>query len=185
MDEKEKQRILRRIYGMPSPVPQTLIDLFQFTKKSNLVKYAKTIEISSSDLSDLIHNCRSIGYTHMPQWDDITPPHLQGTLSDIRKAMVAGSPEIHAYMRRKTRALLIEHNQMSYHFFINDDQQWHLLYFTFHDTGRSGVNHWQGGTHIHFINYLWPTMNLPLLKEIFSSGNPKFSGAIHIKWVDK
>jgi hypothetical protein len=67
------------------------------------------------------------------------------------------------------------------HMFCTPDlQQWHFFVF---GKGHEGPyrNHWRGGPHVHFVNWLWPTMNLRKVWDAYVKHGEKPNSTLHIR----
>lgn len=163
-----KERVLMRIYGIPPPVPENIKVLFAIKKKRELVKYIRDLKITGGDFDELIRGCNSIGYIHIPQFHEFIPPHLSIDAEVLRKCVDIAHPKEMRKMRRRVSALFDERRIVAAHIFINEQGLWHLFYFSHIDTNKSNDNHWEHGTHMHFVNYLWPRLDIKKIWAEFS-----------------
>jgi hypothetical protein len=157
------------------PVPTYLVELLSFKSKAELEKYSREIEITSHDFAVLVWNAGSIGYKHIIQHHDFQPKHLQPTDADIT---ALHNNNAQPFMRKisqifKDRRLLVSH------IFYNS-ARWHLFYFDQRDTDEDRKNHWKRGSHIHFVNDLWPGYDPEKLWDIFSRADASAGGKLHI-----
>lgn len=161
-------------------VPASLAALFVIDKKSELEKYCNNLVIRSDELVRLILYSRLIGYWHGPAHEDFEPEEADLTTDDIevlRQREAEKLPKV----TRKIRNLFAVRKRLSAHLFYNG-VKWHLFYFTFRDMDESG--HWTHGSHIHFVNYLWPEYLPEQLEDLlFSERRTKISG-IHIRYIN-
>src|SRR5262249_14535351 len=82
----------------------------------------------------------------------------------------------------KISAIFDDRRLLSGHiFFTPDKSEWHFFYFDQRDFAERG-NHWQGGSHIHLINYLWPDRTADATWKEFCIGNPQMRGALHVRF---
>jgi hypothetical protein len=84
--------------------------------------------------------------------------------------------------QRTKHAIFEERRMLSGHLFFTPDlAQWHLFYFDQRDFAER-KNHWEGGSHIHLINHLWPGRTAQAVWDQFCTGNPQMTNALHIKF---
>jgi hypothetical protein len=67
------------------------------------------------------------------------------------------------------------------HLFANTDR-WHLFYFDQRDLDGAAVNHWTGGSHVHFVNDLWPEYAAGQLWSAFDDPKTSVAGKLHIRF---
>ena len=65
--------------------------------------------------------------------------------------------------------------------YMPDHKFWHLFYFDNHDESKFR-NHWKFGTHIHYVSYLWPELNMNLVWQKVMSGDLSFQNKLHINF---
>jgi hypothetical protein len=163
-----------------------LLTIFTIKKKSDLKKHCRSITIFQSDLANLIWTCMGDGpFLHQAYHRDFVPEHLVLTNDDLG-AFVANGVGVMQPRAKKTAnkisAMFDERRLLSGHMFLGPEQsQWHLFYFDQRDfTERN--NHWEGGSHIHLINNLWPGRTAEQTWQEFRTGNPQMRGALHIRF---
>lgn len=76
---------------------------------------------------------------------------------------------------------LEERRYLVAHVFFNAEK-WHLFYFDQKDFGHLRKQHWKEGTHIHFVNYLWPQYSIERLWEVFNARDASVGGKLHIRY---
>jgi hypothetical protein len=161
-------------------VPDTLARLLAIDKKSDLERYCSKLTIRSDQLTRLILYSPLIGYLHGRAHEDFEPKEAELSTEDIkilRERKVEKLPKL----GKKIKNLFAVRKRLSAHLFYNG-VKWHLFYFTFRDMERPG--HWTHGSHIHFVNYLWPEYQPDQLEQLlFSERRTKING-IHIKYDD-
>ena len=168
-----KERVLMRIYSIPPPVPEKIKALFAIKKKRELIKYIRVLKITGGDFNELIQGCNGIGYIHVPQFHEYIPSHLSIDTDELRKCVDTEHPKEMRKIRRRISALFDERRIVAAHVFMNEQRQWHLFYFSHVDTDKSKENHWRHGTHVHFVNYLWPRLDIDKIWEEFSKSRWK------------
>lgn len=167
---------------------KTLIDLvtiLSINKKQDLKRYCRTAIITQTDLANFIMACNAgMGpFTHQARHREYIPDHLKLSEVDIGALTAAGHFKKRAQKTmRKVSAIFDERRLLSGHIFFNPDQSiWHLFYFDQRDFSERN-NHWEGGSHIHLINWLWSGRTAQSTWNEFCDGNPKMNGALHIKF---
>jgi hypothetical protein len=133
-------------------VPEKLTRLLQFTRKVNVGKYCKTLELDDDDLSLLIYNCSQIGFTHKIKTRDFLPQHLQLSRDDIAQ-MKKGKPK---EFLKKTSGMCSERKRVMVHLFERTDQ-WHCFYYSWSDLKCADEAHWKYGP--------YPLCKLPVVKS--------------------
>ena len=157
------------------PVPAYLVELLSIDNKAALEKYSRKIEITGHDFSVLVRNAGSLGYYHAIQHHDFQPEHLQPTDADIAGLRTKNAQPLMRKINQifKVRRLLVSH------LFYNS-ARWHLFYFDQRDTDEARSNHWKRGSHIHFVNDLWPGYDPQKLWDIFSRADASVGGKLYI-----
>jgi hypothetical protein len=169
---------------------EQLFQLLLASTKSELRKRSRAIVITKAALADLVLG--SMGgltpWNHRRHHREFVPSHLVLT-EDDKAAFVANGvgPAVGGARKfiNKISAIFDERRLLSGHlFFTSDFSNWHLLYFDQRDTALNG-NHWEGGSHIHLINHLWPKWTAQTIWEEFCTGNPQMKGTLHLRFVDE
>ena len=161
------------------PVPNYLQELLSISKKSELEKFARKIEITIRDFSTLVWNATSIGYLHDIQYHEFRPP-------DARfEADLLGEPD--EEQRRQNLRKVVgqlsrifdQRQLLTAHVFWNSER-WHVFYFDQRDR-QSSDNHWEHGPHMHFVNFLWPNYDPAKLWETLQEAETRVRGKLHIR----
>lgn len=157
------------------PAPAYLVEFLSIKNKAELIKYSRKMEITSHDFAILVWNAARIGYQHAIQHHEFRPEHLEPTDTDIAglRNKNAGS------FMRKISQILKDRRILVSHMFRNSTR-WHLFYFDQRDREEGPQNHWKRGTHIHFVNDLWPGYDPEKLWDIFSRADASVGGKLHI-----
>jgi hypothetical protein len=160
-----------------------LATLFDFEKKKELVKHAKDLVITKHDFARLVQACEfsDIGYLHRIHQRDIIPEQLRiqkgecGLLLDPTKNQKAATKILQVF---RDRRFLVGHI-----FYTADLVRWHFFYFDQRDLGADPEQvHWRDGSHIHFINHLWPNFTAQGIWDRFLTKDPLVSGSLHIHY---
>jgi hypothetical protein len=175
---------------MPSAVvrniPDKLTRLFVITKKSQVESYANSLNIEQGEFVRLVCYCEQIGYEHFHAHKEFQPDEAQLSEDDINVFRRDDAKELKLKLlkiKRKLTNLYDVRKYTSAHLF-QSDEKWHLFYFTLRDV-ESGKNQWQLGSHIHFVNYLWPHYRVEELQELlFASRRIQIADSLHIRYLD-
>ena len=168
-------------------IPDHLQKLLAIEKKSVLKKFCKEITITQDDLISLIFNSSTIGYLHARKHHEFVPKHLPP--KDNESKALAGASvgqkltgDAMKYLN-KVSQIFRERRLLSAHVFYNNTK-WHLFYFDLDDIDE-GDNHWTHGSHIHFVNYLWPNLDINNLCGLFDKAESRAAGKLHIRYKDQ
>lgn len=176
------EKFLQEIFE--SEVPEYLHKMLEIEKKSELGKYCKKLIITQDDLIKLIMNSYKIGYAHQIKYIDFVPRHLKPTDKEKEALSSAKAGETLEGAAKKLVSkisqLFKERRLLSAHAFYNK-KKWHLFYFDQDDREERG-NHWKHGPHIHFVNYLWPNLDINNLWELFNKVESSAAGKLHIRY---
>lgn len=157
-------------------IPEKLKMLLEIKRKSEVIKYCKSLVLSADDLFLLGHNCSQIGFTHRSKFSEFVPQHLNITDSDIDD-MKKGNPR---QFLKKVHGVFQERKRIHVHLF-EKDEEWHCFYFTWRDTESSNESHWKHGSHLHYISHLWPNLVKRQVWESFDWRNVETQGSVHIR----
>lgn len=172
----------------PAPgVLEKFIKLFAIQKKSELEKYCSGLTITQEDLVQLILWSQLIGYAHNRCHLEYQPIEAQPAPRDL-EALHSSDDVIRAERLRKLvnkfKNLFEVRKYLSAHLFVSPSR-WHLFYFSFRDIDGEGKNHWRHGSHVHFLNDLWPHYRLEQLYDLLFSGRwTQVSDSIHIRFTE-
>lgn len=158
-------------------VPEKLIVLLQLTRKANVVKYCKRLEMDDDDLSLLIYNCGQLGFTHQIKTRDFVPQHLQLSRDDVAQ-MKRGSSK--AFLK-KMSGMDSERKRVMVHLFDRKDE-WHCLYFSWSDLQGGDAAHWRFGAHVHYVSHLWSNLQNTRLLDSFDKRTADIPGSLHIRF---
>lgn len=168
-------------------IPPTLLGLMCCRRKSDLKKLAQRTVIARDEPANIILAALSGGlpWLHQRHHRNFTPEHLEWGEKDfaaIRESKPGkASPSAQKAMN-KTMSMFNERRLLNGHLFYTPDlSNWHLIYFDQRDYSDRD-NHWTQGSHLHFINYLWPQRDAQSTWDEFRSGNPMMRGSLHVAW---
>ena len=172
---------------LESEVPEYLHKMLEIEKKSELEKYCKNLIITQEALFKLITSSHKIGYLHQIKHIDFVPPHLKPTGKEKEALSSAKAGETLAgdakKLVNKISQIFKERRLLSVHVFCNNTK-WHLFYFD-QDDMEERNNHWKHGPHIHFVNYLWPNLDINNLWKLFNKVESSAAGKLHIRYKDQ
>jgi hypothetical protein len=164
-----------------------LLKIFEFDKKRELERYCRGTVISRSDFADLILACdlQGVPFLHNIFYRDIVPKHSHPSDSE-RKGLADNGvgplgPEA-AKAIRKVFQLFEERRYLVGHmFYIPDLSRWHFFCFDQRDLEERRPNHWKEGSHVHFMNWLWPKQDAQSVWSNFVKGNYRPGNSIHLR----
>lgn len=173
---------------MPNePSLDSLLEIFTFEKKADLVRHCKNLTISSEDFVKLILACEATGqpFLHEITYKDIARPHLVPKDSEIEAlkstpagSLVAGDA---AKAVSKMSQFFVDRRYLVGHmFFTPDKSKWHFFCFDQRDTGGE---HWEG-PHIHFVNWLWPNLNANSVWDHFTTADRRPGPDLHLRFLE-
>ncbi|HTS39886.1 MAG TPA: hypothetical protein VMH84_05020 [Xanthobacteraceae bacterium] len=164
-----------------------LLQLFLCHKKSELKKLCRITTVTKAALADFIVGSISgvTPWAHQRHHREFVPSHLIPS-TDGGVSLTADGRFTSAAQKfmRKISSIFDQRRLLSGHLFFSSDlSNWHLLYFDQRDMARHD-NHWDGGSHIHLINHLWPNWTADSIWNEFRTGNPQMKGAYHVRFID-
>ena len=162
------------------PVPNYLQELLGISRKRELERFVREIEITKHDFVTLVWNASSIGYRHDIQHHEFRPA---GARFDADLLRVPDAEQ----KRRNLRTVVGQINRifeqrrlLTAHIFWNLER-WHVFYFDQRDM-QSLDNHWEHGSHIHFVNFLWRNYDPEKLWEALQEAETRVGGKLHIRY---
>jgi hypothetical protein len=176
---------------MPNePSLGSLLEIFSFEKKSDLVRHCKDLTISSDDFFKLVLACEMWGvpFLHAITHKDKVPPHLVPKDSEIEalqntpagSLLTGGAAKAISKLAQafEDRRYLVGHI-----FFTPDKSKWHFFCFDQRDLNTKG-NHWEQGSHVHFINWLWPNFTADTVWQNFTTDDDRPGSDLHLRFVE-
>jgi hypothetical protein len=152
------------------------------SKKRELRKFVKQIVIRSRDFTTLIWNAAAIGYHHDIKPREFRPddPNLDRPWVFDRSEDGKPTPETIRTIRRINQ-IFHQRRLLTAHIFINR-QRWHIFYFDQRDMDASGENRFKHGSHIHFVNDLWPNYAPQDVWSLLELPKTTVKGNLHIRY---
>jgi hypothetical protein len=159
-------------------IPEKIKVLFEISKKSEVVKYCRNIELSEDELYLLVHNSSQIGFRHRSKFAEFVPQHLKVTDSDISN-LHNNKPR---KLVKKAKAIFLERRRIHVHLFERGNQ-WHCFYDSYQDMESGSKSHWKYGSHLHYVSHLWPQLTKEGVWAAFDKRFTDISGSIHIRLI--
>src|SRR5262245_1510966 len=100
-------------------------------------------------------------FVHKSHARDYRPEHLEPSDEELNALFKSVPGPVTGEAAKTAQKLFIQSPRerrylVGHIFFTPDLSKWHFFYFDQRDLQEREPNHWQGGSHIHFINWLWP-----------------------------
>lgn len=167
-----------------------IFSLFEANTKNEVKRLCSNLELSFDDIRYLVklseakviefpylHACKL--YEHVPESLKLTKKNIDaftsngvGKLSPQAKKTVNIIFEMPKQIKRSTAHL----------FYHPDHQFWHLFYFDIRDRDVDS-NHWEYGTHLHYVSWVWPNLECrSVWKSFCESGKKGIGGDLHIRF---
>ncbi|MDO8580041.1 MAG: hypothetical protein Q7S13_01005 [Candidatus Omnitrophota bacterium] len=165
-----------------------IMSLFDIPKKKELIKFAKEIIIQKGAFASVIFAAEDqlLPYLHQISYRDYVPQHLKPTDAEREALSRNGVGEIKGDALKfvsKVSQIFEDRKYLVGHLFYSPDlSKWHFFYFSQRDWDNRD-NHWEQGSHIHFINYLWNLDVKKLWGEFINEGKIP-GGALHIRFQE-
>jgi hypothetical protein len=137
-------------------VPAGLRNLLSAHAKRDALSLARALRVTQEDLCALFFNAEQMGYVHTLITRDFVPEHLNPTNDESAAFHSDPNSDLGRRWFRKVKATFDERRCLKVHM-LDRGPEWHCFYFSFDDSEPAPGQklHWQGGPHVHFINYLW------------------------------
>lgn len=172
-----------------SPIDlEGFLKIFTFDKKRDLEKYCKDVKINQSDFVAFIKSCKinPTLFRYKMHKHDQVPKHLEITESTFEPISKNGVGPLNKEAKKSVKKIsqfLIDRRYMVSHAFFNpNNDEWHLFYFDQRDMGQKN-NHWEGGSHIHYISWLWPHHDFKKVWDDLRKKNETPKDGLHICFI--
>lgn len=172
------------------PSLESLLNVLSFERKVDLVRYCRDLTISAEDFFKLVLACEIFGQPllHQITFKDKVPPHLVPKDSEIEAlqntpagSVVSGEA---AKAVSKMSQFFVDRRYLVGHmFFTPDKSRWHFFCFDQRDLNTTG-NHWEKGSHVHFVNWLWPNLKADSVWENFTAADCRPGADLHLRFVE-
>jgi hypothetical protein len=159
-------------------IPNNFLTLLSINKKSEVDKYCKDLLITEFDLFLLIHNCYQINLVHSAKFIEYVPDHLEITTDDKQSLYNGNATSVSKKLNPLLRERRVIHAHLLYRGY-----EWHCFYFSYEDIEIEEKNHWEFGSHLHYISYLWSNFTKKQVWHAFDRRTTKLSGNQHIRFL--
>jgi hypothetical protein len=178
---------------MPPYQPKDLkgfLQLFAFDKKRELEHHSRTVVVHKIHFVAFIDTCKQgdLPFEHRAHFDERVPTHLR--LQDTDRGVLTGNrvgplnPKA-AKLVTMVQQIFSERRCLAGHMFYSPSHYaWHFFAFDQRDTDEREGNHWANGAHVHFVNWLWPHLELQSVWSKFVEDGEKPGSSLHIRWDD-
>jgi hypothetical protein len=169
---------------------RAILKLFTFEKKRELEKYCREVVIHQSEFVDVILACesRTLPLLHKIHHREIVPDDLYPTEQDFEALAANGvgllKPDAKKTVNKIGQIFRVRRQLVGHIFYAPHTSEWHLFQFDQRDLEGRGNNHWKEGTHMHFLNWLWPNYDRNTLWADFTSGRTKINDSLHVRYVE-
>ena len=164
---QEQQKLIdQQWYEMG--IPEKLIELLGYSKKSKLIAYCKRTTISENELFLLLHNASLLGYSLRSKFPQYIPDNLPW--SDIGEEPRKAINKLNTFFEQRKYYMI---------HMLEKNEKWHCFYYTSHDMDG---HQWEHGPHLHFVNYLWSNYRKRQVWESFDNRKHSVSGQ-HIRLI--
>lgn len=168
--------------------PQGLLTLFTFDNKKALKRFAERLVIHQADFVALILEASSGTFPlrYRAHHSQREPKHLHPTEEDRQALGENGIGPLKPAARKtlnKFVQMLRDRQHLSGHMFYTGNlHEWHFICFDQRDLAENlDRNHWTGGSHVHFINWLWPNIDPHEMWRRFVEDGEKPNSTLHIR----
>ena len=179
---------------MSEKTVEALLKIFTFDRKRDLEQYCKGLVISGRDFARLVMACKRYGkpFRHTISYRDIIPEHLGFSGADhdvlrkdvLRKNGVGPLGPAAAKAVGKLFQTFEERRYLVGHMFYTPDlSEWHFFCFDQRDLEEETRNHWTKGSHVHFINWLWPGLDAQFVWSRFANAAHRPGSSVHVRFL--
>lgn len=175
---------------MPETNLDSLLKIFAFERKNDLERYCRGLTVSSEDFFELVLACESSGvpFLHEISHRDRVPTHLFPKDAEIDAlkntrpgTLLAGEA---AKAVNKISQAFEERRYLVGHMFQTANHlRWHFFCFDQRDLRLKG-NHWEKGSHVHFVNWLWPNLKADSVWSNFVNDDNRPGASLHLRFVE-
>jgi len=170
---------------------ESLMKMFSFEKRKDLERYCRDLTIRSDDFFALVLACELSRepFAHEISHRDKVPTHLVPSVSEIEalKNTPAGtllSGDAAKAARKMSQTFEERRYLVGHMFFTPDYSKWHFFCFDQLDLESTG-NHWKEGSHVHFVNWLWPRQDAKSVWSNFVMEDARPTSAIHLRFTER
>lgn len=169
---------------------ESLLTLFNISKKRDVIKYCKNLTIHQSDFVALILGAQAGAlepYKYANHFSDKIPEHLYP--KDDERAAISenGVGPLRGKSKKainKVFQIFKDRRCLAAHlFYTSDYNYWHMFYFDQRDN-EINDNHWKEGPHVHYLSDLWPQYKLPDIWQKVLKDETNFGSTPHIRFLN-
>jgi hypothetical protein len=163
---------------------RALLTLFTFEKKSALEQYSRTFVLRPFAFSNLVLACDQglLPFKRGAHYKYAAPQDLPPVFAPAPPASTCSPGLDVGKIRRVLRRLRYETRWSAGHLFYTSGlHEWHFFVLDHHDQERDSRNHWKGGTHMHFVNWLWPRLDPRRVWNDFVTSGKRPGSALHLR----
>lgn len=167
-----------------------IFNLFEANTKNEVEKICKELTLKDADLFYLVKLSEAkiieFPYLHACKYLEDVPENIRLSEKNINAITNNGVGKLSREAQKAVCKLFqmpLQVKRTTAHMFYRCDHRfWHLFFFDLKD-GASAENHWEHGSHIHYVSWLWPNLKC---QEVWASfchtGKKSIGGARHIRF---
>jgi hypothetical protein len=166
---------------------RALLTLFTFERKRDLEAYARRLVVRTREFVDVVLACQQglLPLSHRAQYNRHQPMHLVPSNAELKAVAANGVGRLQEGPRKTVMRLghlfRESHWSAGHMFYTAGLYEWHLFIFGRRDEAENPENHWTGGPHLHFVNWLWTGLDPRALWLRFVEDDERPSSALHIR----
>jgi hypothetical protein len=167
-------------------VTEQLRRLLAATKKKDAEKLISAMTVTQQEFVGLIRNAPKHGWSHRREVHHFEPAHLRPSEPEYAAVFSNGTGPLQPQAKKavsKIRQMFRDRLHRIVHVFERGDGEWHVFYLSYEDAfdvPHVPVNHWQHGTHLHYLSHLWGRPEEAVLAQL-AQRNAKVASA-HIRF---
>ncbi|EIO4087880.1 hypothetical protein CGI03_22810 [Vibrio parahaemolyticus] len=167
-----------------------IFSLFEADSKKEIKQICSKLTVTSKDFEYLVSlseaNVIEFPYLHACKFIEEVPENVHLSAKNLHAIQSNGigplSTDAQKAIKKLFQAPLQVKRTKAHLFYRHDHRYWHLFFFDLND--RAVVdNHWDCGSHIHYISWLWPNLQCQSLWRAFcNNGKKAVGGHEHIRF---
>jgi hypothetical protein len=160
-----------------------IFSLFEADTKKEVKKVCSELKITSEDLLYLVKLSEAkiveFPYLHACKFIEETPENVHLTEKNIQAITNNCIGKLDRDAQKAVKKLFqapLQVKRTTAHLFYHSDYRfWHLFFFDQNDR-YIRENHWDFGSHIHYVNWLWPNLECQKVWSEFCENGKKAIG---------
>jgi hypothetical protein len=142
-------------------VTEQLRRLLAAAKKRDAEKLISAMTLTRQEFVGLIRNAPDHGWSHRREVYHFEPEHLRPSEVEYAALFSNGPGPLQPQAKQavsKIQQMFRDRLHRIVHIFERGDGEWHVFYLSYEDAfdvQHVPVNHWQHGTHLHYVSHLW------------------------------